>query len=208
MDSSKIKATEAQEQIIEIVSDSGEGAQRAGQSFGIISAKMGNGVWTVEIIPAEIQPPARSKEGASGVRVRFGQRKITNMGNTADLVVALNEQVLYSRIYQDAYEKGTILLLESKWAQNESEEIRQQYAEALADFKDRGFVIYEIPMEEQCTKIVKNARKGKNMWVLGMLSWIYMRDLEKAKDQIRRTFRKKSSQIIDINIDLLLVRKV
>jgi len=46
--------------IVEIISDSGEGAQTAGQMFGTVSAKMGNGVWTVEIIPAEIEPPARS----------------------------------------------------------------------------------------------------------------------------------------------------
>ena len=42
---------------VEIVSDSGEGAQKCGQIFGTVSAKMGNGVWTVDIIPAEIQPP-------------------------------------------------------------------------------------------------------------------------------------------------------
>ncbi len=42
------------EHIVEIVSDSGEGAQKAGQTFGSLCAKMGNGVWTVEIIPAEI----------------------------------------------------------------------------------------------------------------------------------------------------------
>ena len=65
------KAIELQEAIIEIVSDSGEGAQKCGQSLGAISAKMGNGVWTVEIIPAEIQPPARSRAGASGIRVRI-----------------------------------------------------------------------------------------------------------------------------------------
>ena len=52
------------EHIVEIVSDSGEGAQKAGQTFGSVSAKMGNGVWTVEIIPAEIKPPARSKATA------------------------------------------------------------------------------------------------------------------------------------------------
>ncbi|MDJ0905773.1 MAG: hypothetical protein QNI96_07120, partial [Woeseiaceae bacterium] len=43
--------------IVEIVSDSGEGAQKCGQILGLVSGKMGNGVWTVEIIPAEIQPP-------------------------------------------------------------------------------------------------------------------------------------------------------
>ncbi|MCM8922283.1 MAG: hypothetical protein LC540_19850, partial [Candidatus Thiodiazotropha sp.] len=56
------------EHIVEIVSDSGEGAQKAGQTFGTVCARMGNGVWTVEIIPAEIQPPARSPAGASGIR--------------------------------------------------------------------------------------------------------------------------------------------
>ncbi|HEA26191.1 MAG TPA: hypothetical protein ENH92_03630, partial [Ectothiorhodospiraceae bacterium] len=85
-----------QEHIVEIVSDSGEGAQKCGQTFGNISAKMGNGVWTVEIIPAEIQPPARTPSGASGIRIRLGSKYVTNMGNEADIVVALNEQVLYS----------------------------------------------------------------------------------------------------------------
>ena len=58
--------------VVEIVSDSGEGAQKAGLTFGTVSAKMGNGVWTVEIIPAEIKPPARSRAGASGIRIRLG----------------------------------------------------------------------------------------------------------------------------------------
>jgi len=78
---SGIKAKPLKECIIEIVSDAGEGAQKAGQSFGSVSAKMGNGVWTVEIIPAEVQPPARSRAGASGIRIRFGSNKITNMGD-------------------------------------------------------------------------------------------------------------------------------
>src|SRR5210317_2142907 len=93
----KKKSIKVDEHIIEIVSDSGEGAQKCGQSFAAISAKMGNGVWTVEIIPAEIQPPARSRAGASGIRVRMGSKKVTNMGDHAQLVVALNEQVLFGR---------------------------------------------------------------------------------------------------------------
>ncbi|MHC5011623.1 MAG: 2-oxoacid:acceptor oxidoreductase subunit alpha, partial [Planctomycetota bacterium] len=83
------------EAIVEIVSDAGEGAQKCGQTFGTVCAKMGNGAWTVEIIPAEIKPPSRSRAGASGIRIRFGSREITNMGDQAELVVALNEQVLY-----------------------------------------------------------------------------------------------------------------
>ena len=55
---------------------------------------MGNSVWTVEIIPAEIEPPARSTAGASGIRIRLGSSTISNAGDEADVVVAFNEQVL------------------------------------------------------------------------------------------------------------------
>src|SRR5579859_6059731 len=81
--------------IIEIVSDSGEGAQTCGQMFADLCAKNGNGIWTVEIIPAEIQPPSRSRAGASGYRLRLGSKPVTNAGDYADLVIAFNEQVLY-----------------------------------------------------------------------------------------------------------------
>lgn len=197
----KKKSLKVDEHIIEIVSDSGEGAQKCGQSFAAISAKMGNGVWTVEIIPAEIQPPARSRAGASGIRVRIGSHKITNMGNEANLVIALNEQVPYGRIAQNAYAKGTIMLLESKWS-DFSDEVTEKYKEALEDFKIQGIEVIEIPMEDECLKIVKNARKGKNMWVLGLLSQIYQRDKIKGEEQIKFIFRKKSEQIISSNIQL------
>ncbi len=87
------------EHVVEIISDSGEGAQRCGQSLGAIAARAGNGIWTVEIIPAEIQPPARSVAGASGNRVRIGSQRVTNGGDEADLVVAFNEQVLLGRVH-------------------------------------------------------------------------------------------------------------
>lgn len=191
------------EHILEIVSDSGEGAQKAGQSFGAVSAKMGNGVWTVEIIPADIQPPPRTKESASGIRIRFGSGKITNAGDEADMLVAFNEIVPYTRIDQNAYREGTIVLIESKWGTDESEEIRQSYAAAIQDFKRRAFVVYEIPMEEECLKLTPNPKKGKNMWVLGMLSHIYGRDMEKAAAQIDYIFRSKSRAVVDSNLKLL-----
>ena len=76
---------------VEIVSDPGEGAQKCGQIFGQVSARMGNGVWTVEIIPAEIQPPPRLPEGASGNRIRLGAGPVTNWGDETNLVIAFNE---------------------------------------------------------------------------------------------------------------------
>ena len=82
--------TELKEHIVEVISDSGEGAQRCGQSLGSIAARMGIGTWTVEIIPAEIRPPARSVAGASGNRIRLGAGRVTNCGDLTNLLVAFN----------------------------------------------------------------------------------------------------------------------
>jgi len=188
--------------IVEIVSDSGEGAQKCGQLLGLVSGKMGNGVWTVEIIPAEIQPPARERQGASGIRVRMGSKVVTNMGNEADMVVAFNEQVLYSRIDNGAYRQGTVVLLESMWAEDPEERIRKQYQEALADFSAQGLIVHELPIQKECLKLVNDPRKGKNMFVLGMLCRIYRRDADKAKNEIAKIFKKKSEKVIKINHDL------
>jgi 2-oxoglutarate ferredoxin oxidoreductase subunit alpha len=188
--------------IVEIVSDSGEGAQKCGQIMGMVSGQMGNGVWTVEIIPAEIQPPARSQQGASGIRVRMGSKYMTNMGNEADIVVAFNEQVLYSRILNKAYKQGSVVLLENMWAEDPDPNVRKQYAEAVADFGERGLIVHELPIQKECLKLVPDPRKGKNMFVLGMLCQIYGRDPDLAKGEIAKTFRKKSDKVIQVNHDL------
>ena len=194
--------SQVEEYIVEIVSDSGEGAQKCGQVLGLVSGKMGNGVWTVEIIPAEIQPPARERQGASGIRVRMGSKEVTNMGDEANMVVAFNEQVLYSRIDNGAYRKGTVVLLENMWEEDPDEKIQEQYKEALADFHAQGLVVHELPIQKECLKIVPDPRKGKNMFVLGMLCRIYHRDTDTAKSEIAKIFKKKSDKVISINHDL------
>jgi 2-oxoglutarate ferredoxin oxidoreductase subunit alpha len=203
--SSDVPAQTLPEQIIEIVSDSGEGAQTAGQLFGTVCAKMGNGLWTVEIIPAEIEPPPRSREGASGIRVRFATRAISNMGDRADLVVAFNEQVLYSRIDQDAFRAGTLLLIDSRWAKHEDAKIRNAYAKALEDFCARGYDVREIPIHEETRKLAENPQRGKNMWVVGMLCARFGRNLEFAKDEVRMIFerKRKGEEVIELNHRLL-----
>ncbi len=190
------------ELIVEIVSDSGEGAQKAGQTFGTVSAKMGNGVWTVEIIPAEIKPPARSREGASGIRIRLGSERIGNMGDAADLVVALNEQVLYGRIINEAYRPGTVILLESKWANDPDPTIREAYERGLADFKEQGFVVIGVPMEEACLEHTEFPRLGKNMFVLGMLTQICQRDADLTLGEIETVFKRKGEKVVSLNQDL------
>jgi 2-oxoglutarate ferredoxin oxidoreductase subunit alpha len=191
------------EHIVEIVSDSGEGAQKAGQTFGTVSAKMGNGVWTVEIIPAEIKPPARSRAGASGIRIRLGSHKITNMGDAADLVVAFNEQVLYGRFQQGAYQPGTVVLLDNRWADDPDTGIQEAYATAIAEFRERGLLVHELPIHAACLELVSDPRLGKNMFVVGMLCWIYQRDVDLARAEIEHIFGRKGEKVVAVNQALL-----
>jgi 2-oxoglutarate ferredoxin oxidoreductase subunit alpha len=188
---------------VEIVSDSGEGAQKCGQSFGAIAARSGNGIWTVEIIPAEIQPPARSIEGASGNRIRLASQRVTNGGDEADLIVAFNDQVLLRRAREHELKPDCVVLLESKWKTDPDKMIAAQYAAAIAEMAAAGFKIHEVPMEQECLRLVDDARRGKNMFVLGMLCNIYSLELQIARDQVAFIFKKKNDAVVDANIQLL-----
>jgi len=194
---------ELDEHIVEILSDSGEGAQKCGQSFGAVAARLGYGTWTVEIIPAEIQPPARSIDGASGNRVRVANRRVTNGGDEADLVVAFNEQVLLGRLRADEFKPGSIILLEDKWRGDDDPAIVASYVSVYDELIERGFNVYEIPMEVECLKVVNDAKRGKNMFVLGLLSSIYSLGTEASREQIRFIFGKKGDLVVTANQKLL-----
>jgi len=127
---------------------------------------------------------------------------MTNMGNEADLVVAFNEQVLYSRIANRAYKQGTIVLLENMWADDPFETVREQYRVAVEQFREMGLIVHELPIQKECLKLVADPRKGKNMFVLGMLCHIYSRDTGKALDEISRIFARKGESVIKPNHDL------
>lgn len=199
----KPRVHRTREHTVEIVSDSGEGAQRCGQVFGAVSAKMGNGVWTVEIIPAEIQPPARVPEGASGFRVRLGDGPITNWGDATNLAVGFNEQVLLARHRLGALAKDAVLLVEDRWATHDDPDIRAAWEQAMVELAPTDYRIIPVPMEQLCLTIVDDAKKGKNMFVLGMLACIYSRDAVRIKEQIAHTFRKKSEAVYERNVALL-----
>ncbi len=189
--------------VIEIISDSGEGAQKCGQSFASIAAKSGHGIWTVEIIPAEIEPPARSIEGASGNRIRVGSFDVANGGDEADLVVALNEQVLLGRVRAGALKTGCIILLETKWRHHQDPSIVAAYTSTHDKLVADGYRVYEIPMEQVCLQHTSTPQRGKNMFVLGMLNRLYGQDLKLAREQVAFTFRSKSADIVDRNYKLL-----
>jgi 2-oxoglutarate ferredoxin oxidoreductase subunit alpha len=190
------------EHIVEVISDSGEGAQRCGQSLAAIAARMGNGIWTTEIIPAEIQPPARSVAGASGIRIRIGSQRVTNGGDQTDLVVAFNEQVLIGRVQAKELKPGATILLESMWRVHRDPAVAASYAKTVEALRQDGFKVFEVPLEERCRELVSDARKGKNMFVLGILCNLYGLDAALAREQIARIFGKKDDKVIRSNVAL------
>ena len=203
METAQKTTTTLKQHIVEILSDSGEGAQRCGQSLGAIAARMGNGIWTVEIIPAEIRPPARSVAGASGNRIRIGSGRVTNGGDETDLVVAFNEQVLLGRVRAGELKPGCIILLENMWRSNADPVIAASYAETHRRLVDAGYRVLEIPMEQECRAIVADPRRGKNMFALGMLCNLYSLELQLAREQIALAFGKKDQGVVAQNVKLL-----
>ena len=203
MTSSTREAQTLTEHIVEVISDSGEGAQRCGQSLGAIAARTGNGIWTTEIIPAEIQPPARSVAGASGIRIRIGSQRVTNGGDETDLAVAFNEQVLLGRVKAGELKPGARILLESMWREHRDPKIAASYVETVAMLQKAGYRVHEVPLERECRALVADPRKGKNMFVLGMLLNLYSLDPKLGREQIALTFGKKESKVIQVNQGLL-----
>ncbi len=187
------------EHIVEVISDSGEGAQRCGQSLGAIAARTGNGIWTTEIIPAEIQPPARSIAGASGIRIRIGTKRVTNGGDETDLAVAFNEQVLLGRVKAGELKPGAQILLESMWRDHRDPKIVASYSETVESLQSAGFRVYECAFEKECRALVSDPRKGKNMFVLGVLCSIYSFDPKLGREQVRLTFGKKEAKVVEVN---------
>ncbi|MDH3734989.1 MAG: 2-oxoacid:acceptor oxidoreductase subunit alpha [Gemmatimonadota bacterium] len=190
---------------VEIVSDPGEGAQTCGQIFASVTAKMGNGIWTVEIIPAEIQPPPRIPAGASGNRIRVGTNAVTNWGDRTNLVVAFNEQVLLARHRVGALEDDATILLENRWATHDDPAIRQEWTAAMKELAESSYRIVEVPMEVECLEVIEDPRRGKNMFALGLLTRVYDLDREVISAQIDHVFRKKQNreEIVQRNVDLL-----
>lgn len=170
------------EHIVEIISDSGEGAQKCGQSLGTIAAHMDNGVWTTEIIPAEIRPTAATR------RIWF---------------IAFNEQVLLGRVRAKELKPDCIILLEDMWRTDPDASVVASYIETHDRLVNAGYRVHEVPMERECRTLVADARQGKNMFALGMLCQLYSLHLGLAREQIIATFGKKDQRVVDANIQLL-----
>ena len=191
------------EHIVEIVSDAGEGAQKAAIAFAQLCAKAGNGLWTVEIIPSEIRPPPHTVGSASGNRIRLAERsRVTNAGNLADVVLAFNEMALLSRLEAGSLADDVLVLIDNQWATHDNEEYRRSYREVLDTFRARGATIIEIPLQKETLRHVEDAEQGKNMFAVGVLCALYNKDLNLLQNVIRGIFEKKTREVIETAVKL------
>ncbi|HKJ90627.1 MAG TPA: 2-oxoacid:acceptor oxidoreductase family protein, partial [Oceanipulchritudo sp.] len=191
------------EHILEIVSDAGEGAQKAAVSFAQVCAKAGNGLWTVEIIPSEIQPPPHTTGSASGNRIRLAeQENVTNAGNLANVVFAFNEMALLSRLEAGSVAGDALFLIDDQWASHDIEAYRQSYARVLETVRAKGGQIIEVPLENETRRHVDDTRRGKNMFALGMLCALYSKDPATMKTVVRDVFKKKTREVVDTAVRL------
>ncbi|OGQ30877.1 MAG: 2-oxoglutarate oxidoreductase [Deltaproteobacteria bacterium RIFCSPHIGHO2_02_FULL_50_15] len=197
------KVIPLKEHIIEFVSDSGEGAQKAANSFAKTCGMMGNGLWTIEVIPAEIQPPPHTTSSTSGNRIRLAEGKVTNAGDLAQTVVAFNEMAFLSRVQAGAVADDVLLIIDNIWATHDDPAYRESYKKITGDVKSRGGTVIEVPFEEETAKIVEDSKRGKNMFVLGYMGYLYQRDLNILRQIVEEMFAKKSKTVIQNNIALL-----
>jgi 2-oxoglutarate ferredoxin oxidoreductase subunit alpha len=191
------------EHIVEIVSDAGEGAQKAAIAFAQLCAKAGNGLWTVEIIPSEIRPPPHTVGSASGNRIRLAERsRVTNAGNLADVVLAFNEMALLSRLEAGSLADDVLVLIDDQWATHDNEDYQRSYREVLDTFRARGATIIEIPLQKETLRHVEDAEQGKNMFAVGLLCALYNKDVNLLQNVIRGIFEKKTREVIETAVKL------
>ncbi len=98
---------------------------------------------------------------------------------------------------------GCIILLESMWRTHPDAKIAAAYRETYERLVKDGYDVREIPMERECKALVSDPRRGKNMFVLGMLCNLYSLDLQLAREQIAFIFGKKEDKVIKANVALL-----
>lgn len=192
-----------EEHTVEIVSDAGEGAQKAAVCFAQVCAQSGNGLWTVEIIPAEIQPPPHTTGSASGNRIRFAQRPdVSNAGDRAQVVLAFNEMALCARIEAGTVDADALVLIDDVWARHADPRYRASYRRVLDAFRAGGGRVIEIPLETETLRLTDNPRHGKNMFALGLLCALYGKDPEILRRVVAQTFDKKADGVIETAIRL------
>jgi 2-oxoglutarate/2-oxoacid ferredoxin oxidoreductase subunit alpha len=180
--------------IIRFAGDSGDGMQLAGSRFTDATALVGNDLATLPNFPAEIRAPAGTLAGVSAFQIHFASRDILTPGDAPNVLVAMNPAALRANL-AELGRGGTIIVNEDAFSKRNLEKAGYG-ANPLEDGSLSEFRVHRIPMSSLTTAAVsqvegastRDASRAKNLFALGVLSWLYGRPTEVTERWIEGKF--------------------
>ena len=191
------KPVEQLEQVtIRFAGDSGDGMQLTGGRFTSETALIGNDLSTLPDFPAEIRAPAGSLPGVSGFQLHFADHDILTPGDAPDVLVAMNPAALKTNL-RDLPKGGTLIVNRDAFTERNLEKAGYD-GSPLGDGSLDEYHVHEVPLTSLTLEALKEvdvtkreAERSKNMFALGLMSWLYHRPTEGTISFLEQKFAKK-----------------
>ena len=198
---------EVQGVVIRFAGDSGDGMQLTGGQFTEATAMHGNDLATFPDFPAEIRAPTGTTFGVSAFQINFASHEVSTAGDELDVLVAMNPAALKTNL-GDLRANG-LLIVDSGAFSSRNLKKAGYATNPIEDGSLSGYQCLEVDVHKQVLESVaefdlghKNALRCKNMWVLGLLMWIYGRERAPTIEGIEEKFANRPT-IRDANIAAL-----
>lgn len=193
--------------VVRFAGDSGDGMQLTGGRFGTDAARQGNDIVTLPDFPAEIRAPQGSLGGVSSFQVHFADRDIVTPGDDLDVLVAMNPAAL--KVHLPALRRGGVLITDTAEFTRRNLNHAGYPADPLTDGSLDAWQLVDLDLTAITTEAVKQFGLGRkavsrtrNMLALGLVSWLYSRDLQPTMDWLHRRFAAEVT-IRDANLAAL-----
>ena len=203
----EMKVKELDQVVVRFSGDSGDGMQLAGNIFSTVSATVGNDISTFPDYPADIRAPQGSLTGVSGFQVHIGAGKVFTPGDQCDVLVAMNAAALKTQ-YKFAKPTACIIIDTDSFKKSDLEKAAFQTEDPIAEMGIKQDVIAApiTQMVKDCLADTgmdnKAMLKCRNMFALGLVCWLFNRDLSIAENYLREKFAKKPA-IAEANIKVI-----
>ena len=204
----KLEVKELDQVVVRFSGDSGDGMQLAGNISSTVSATVGNGISTFPDYPADIRAPQGSLTGVSGFQVHIGAGKVYTPGDRCDVLVAMNAAALKTQ-YKYAKPQATIIIDTDSFGPKDLEKAQFASEDYLAEMgidEDRVVACPITQMVKDCLSDSgmdnKSILKCRNMFALGLVCWLFNRDLSLVSNFLKEKFAKKP-QIAENNIKVV-----
>ena len=204
----QMKVKELQQVVVRFSGDSGDGMQLAGNIFSTVSASVGNGISTFPDYPADIRAPQGSLTGVSGFQVHIGAGKVYTPGDQCDVLVAMNAAALKTQ-YRFAKPQATIIIDTDSFGPKDLQKAQfasDDYLGEMGIDADRVVACPITKMVKDCLADSgmdnKSVLKCRNMFALGLVCWLFNRDLNLVANFLREKFARKPA-IAENNIKVV-----